>query len=129
MTTMPPTMTTPPLHAARRRPGKSAAALLVASLGALPLASAVHADPALIEKGRLALDSRCSRCHAIGAEGASPHAEAPPFREVMTRYAPENLEEALAEGIFAGHPDMPEFVLAPDEIAAIVTYLHTLAAR
>lgn len=87
------------------------------------------AEPSLVDKGREALDTRCSRCHAIGLEGESPHAEAPPFREVVKRYPPESLEESLAEGITSGHPDMPEFVLAPDEIAGVVTYLHTLEVK
>ena len=52
--------------------------------------------------------------------------EAPPFRVVVTRYPPEDLAEALAEGIVSGHPDMPEFVFQPAEIESIVTYLGTL---
>jgi cytochrome c len=45
---------------------------------------------------------------------------------VVKRYPPDNLAEALAEGINSGHPDMPEFVFQPPEIEAIVTYLGTL---
>lgn len=88
--------------------------------------AAATAQPSLVDKGRNALETRCSRCHAIGPDGKSPHAEAPPFREVVKRYPPEDLEESLAEGITSGHPDMPEFILAPDEIAAVVSYLHSL---
>ena len=102
----------------------------LASLALFQLAvTPAAAEPSLVSKGRHALETRCSRCHAIGPEGASPHTEAPPFREVVKRYPPESLEESLAEGITSGHPDMPEFILAPDEIAAVVTYLHTLEAR
>ncbi|WP_291181218.1 cytochrome c [Hyphomicrobium sp.] len=87
------------------------------------------AQPSPVEEGRHALDTRCARCHAIGAEGASPHAEAPPFREIVKRYPPENLEESLAEGITSGHPDMPEFILTPEEIGAVVAYLNTLIVK
>ena len=59
-------------------------------------------------------------------EDSSHHEEAPPFRVVVTRYPPEDLAEALAEGIVSGHPDMPEFVFQPDEIEAILAYLGTL---
>jgi hypothetical protein len=45
---------------------------------------------------------------------------------VVTRYPPENLAEALAEGIVSGHPDMPEFVFEPAEIEAILAYLGAL---
>ena len=100
------------------------AGFIVASLSVtLPVAAA---DPSQIDAGRHALDSRCSRCHAIGPEGRSPHAQAPPFRDLMKRYPPENLAEALAEGIVSGHPDMPEYVLSPEEIEAVMAYLHTL---
>lgn len=93
------------------------------------LTAAAAAEPSVVDQGRHALETRCSRCHAIGLEDASPHAEAPPFREVVKRYPPESLEESLAEGIMSGHPDMPEFVLSPDEIFAVVAFLHTLEQR
>lgn len=82
-----------------------------------------------VDKGRHALDSRCARCHAIGPDGNSAHPQAPPFRDIVKRYPPEDLEESLAEGITSGHPDMPEFVLAPDEIADVMAYLHTLVEK
>lgn len=81
----------------------------------------------LIERGRAILEANCARCHAIGKDDASKHPEALPFREVVKRYPPDNLAEALAEGINSGHPDMPEFAFEPPEIEAIVTYLGTLA--
>jgi len=95
----------------------------------LVVATPVPAEPTTVDKGRHALESRCSRCHAIGPDGTSPHAEAPPFRDVVKRYPPESLEESLAEGITSGHADMPEFVLSPDEIAGVVAYLHTLEQK
>ena len=45
---------------------------------------------------------------------------------VVTRYPPDDLAEALAEGIMSGHPDMPQFVFRPTEIEALVAYLNTL---
>jgi cytochrome c len=81
----------------------------------------------LVARGHALLEANCSRCHAIGKDDASKHPEALPFREVVKRYPPDNLAEALAEGISSGHPDMPEFVFQPPEIEAIVTYLGTLA--
>lgn len=103
----------------------SYAALLTAVCG-LALPPSAAATETLLDKGRRALETRCARCHAIGLEGESPHAQAPAFREIMKRYPPEDLEESLAEGITSGHPDMPEFVLAPEEISAVMSYLHSL---
>ena len=59
-------------------------------------------------------------------DGASPLAEAPPFRIVATRWPPENLAESLAEGIRVGHTPMPEFVLDPDQIDDFIAYLEVL---
>ncbi len=83
-------------------------------------------EGAELAKGREIISEKCSRCHAVGPEGASPHAKAPPFREVVKRYPVENLAESLAEGIVSGHPDMPVFVFEPAEIDAILAYLSSL---
>jgi mono/diheme cytochrome c family protein len=82
--------------------------------------------PEVSARGRSILADNCARCHAISDEAASPHKEAPPFRDVVKRYPPETLEEALGEGLSTGHPDMPEFMFEPDDIAAIVSYLRSL---
>ena len=73
------------------------------------------------------LEAKCVACHGIGRSDASKHNAAPPFRVVARKYKVENLAEAFAEGIVVGHPDMPEFVFQPDEIAAILAYLKELA--
>lgn len=102
----------------------------LAALGCLALMPATAmAQPSPVEQGRQALESRCSRCHAIGPEGESTHAAAPAFREIVKRYPPEDLEESLAEGITSGHPDMPEYILSPEEIGAVVAYLNTLTGE
>lgn len=72
------------------------------------------------------LRSNCARCHAIDATSTSPDAKAPPFREVVKKYDPDALEEALAEGIITGHNNMPEFAFEPDDATAIIAYLDTL---
>jgi hypothetical protein len=28
-----------------------------------------------------------------------------------------------------GHPDMPEFALAPDQVGALIVYFHSLAPK
>ncbi|GAB4225466.1 MAG: hypothetical protein Kow0032_01350 [Methyloligellaceae bacterium] len=82
-------------------------------------------DPAAL--GRALAERHCARCHAVADEPASPHKDAPPFRTFSSRWPLENLEEALAEGIVTGHPDMPAFVFEPEEIDALIEYLQTLA--
>ena len=78
-------------------------------------------------RGRAIAETKCARCHAIGAKGESPMAPAPPFRTLPERYPVEHLAEALAEGIVVGHPAMPEFAFAPADINALLTYLQSLA--
>ena len=101
---------------------KSAAGVAFALAAASP-AWAVD-NPAAM--GLRLVEKNCARCHAVGAAGASPHTEAPPFRDLHNRYPPEALGEALAEGISTGHPDMPEFVLTPAQVAAIIAYIGSL---
>src|SRR4029079_13732399 len=71
----------------------------------------------------------CSRCHAIGKEGNSPHPEAPRFRTLSSRYPIEDLSESLAEGIVSGHPDMPIFVFSPADVEAIIEYLNSIQEK
>ncbi len=79
--------------------------------------------------GREIAEHICSRCHAIGPEGQSPHKDAPPFRFIAAKGNVENLEEALAEGIVVGHPDMPQFKFGPREVGAIVAYLKSMSGK
>lgn len=99
------------------------AAFLLLLLGA-PLAWAVETD--LTAKGEVLVRENCSRCHAIGTEGDSPHPDAPPFRTLSSKYPVEDLAESLAEGIVSGHPDMPIFVFSPHDVAAIIEYLQSI---
>jgi len=81
------------------------AAVLVATWPSAALAG--EEMSAAAAAGNLLVDGNCSACHAIAGDDASVNADAPPFRDVVTRYPPEHLGEALAEGILTGHPDMP----------------------
>ena len=104
-------------------------AFWVAALGASALALAVPASPAekdQTNRGEVLVKDNCGRCHAIGKEGESPHKEAPPFRTLSSKYPVGDLAESLAEGIVAGHPDMPIFVFEPQDVAAIIDYLESI---
>jgi mono/diheme cytochrome c family protein len=89
----------------------------------LPAAAAAQDD---VARGQALIEENCAGCHAVGKEGASPLPAAPAFRTLGQRYPVANLEEALAEGIMTGHPDMPQFVFEPKEIGAIIDYLQSL---
>lgn len=105
-------------------------AALIASSTAVLAFSALAAGPVmaqaeLVERGRILADTYCSGCHAIGAEGESPLAEAPPMRTFKERWPVEHLAEALAEGIMVGHEAMPEVSMTPTEIDAFLAYLES----
>jgi len=98
------------------------ATVLAATLG---LSSGwASADP--LSHGKALVEANCARCHAIGRTDKSNHPDAPAFRVLSQRYPIADLEEALAEGISTGHPDMPEWVASPDQIDAILAYIESL---
>ena len=41
----------------------------------------------------------------------------------------KDLAEALAEGLFVGHPDMPQFVFDAQDVGAIIAYLKSIQER
>lgn len=102
---------------------------LIAALAMLIPVSAPVSAGELELRGKALLDAQCSRCHAIGTSGASPHEKAPAFRHLGRKYKLETLAEPLAEGIVTGHPDMPQAIFKPGEIEAILAYLTSIAER
>jgi mono/diheme cytochrome c family protein len=102
-------------------------ALSLAALFGLAAARPAAADD--IKTGEALLAKNCGSCHAIGRAGDSPRKDAPAFRTLGKRYPIESLEEALGEGIMAGHPDMPEFTFDADEVGAIIAYLKSIQQR
>ena len=98
-------------------------ALLTMLMSYLP-GSAIAQDFSQWEaKGFAIASNHCSRCHAVTRSDISQHPKAPPFRILGRRYSLDSLQEALAEGIIVGHPDMPEFEFPPDEVNALIAYL------
>ncbi len=84
------------------------------------------AAPRAEQRGKAYARANCARCHAIDRRSESPLKIAPPFRTLHLRYPIDALEEALAEGIYTGHADMPAFELDPDQIHDLLSYLKTL---
>lgn len=91
-----------------------------------PPAAAAAVLPVPQMPGRAFAERTCAGCHSIDRTGESPHPDALPFRRISQYYPVRHLEEALAEGIFVGHPDMPPFQLDPDEIDDLLSYLEAI---
>lgn len=113
----------------RARLGRASAHILAMALIVLCAAPAWPADKTQADKGEVLVKENCSRCHAIGKEGDSPHPPAPPFRTLSKKYPIEDLAESLAEGIVSGHPDMPIFVFGPHDVDAIIDYLQSIQVQ
>lgn len=79
-----------------------------------------------IERGRSLTSTACAGCHATGAAGASPLADASPLREIVQRRPLERLEAGFAEGLVTAHPAMPAYVFRASEIDDLIAYLETL---
>lgn len=72
---------------------------------------------------------RCSPCHAIGDDAASPNPRAPRFVDLVQRFSPAGLERRLTG--FAGdrHDVMPPRELTTDEALFIAAYIESLRPR
>jgi mono/diheme cytochrome c family protein len=96
--------------------------------------SVVFAVPVVAQQGSVArglafAEKNCATCHAVGREGRSPYAPAPPFRTLHLKYDVANLAEAFAEGIVVTHNgsrQMPQFMLTPEQIDDLIAYLKSL---
>ena len=99
---------------------------LCEALVTLMLIAPVLASSPAEQRGKAYARAHCARCHAIGRTGQSPLGAALPFRTLHQRYPVETLGETLAEGINTGHAAMPEFMLDPDQIHDLLSYLKTL---
>ena len=90
----------------------------------------------LVSAGQRIAQRDCGGCHAVGS-GASPLADAPPFRDLHRRYPAGGLRQILQEGMIAPldppeegsprrHPRMPMVTLGEDELADLTAYLKSL---
>ena len=104
-----------------------AALVAMAAHATCPVSAQENA--ASLRRGQALLTTNCARCHATGTSGLSPHPAAPPFRTLSRKYPIDGLQEALAEGLSVGHPDMPEFVFEAEDISAILAYLKSIQER
>lgn len=88
------------------------------------------AEPAkLAARGKVILQEKCGRCHAVEAVGASPLKEAPPMRDIYARFAPRELQQELLEGKVSRHKEMPQIEFPAEDVDAILAYLYALAAQ
>jgi mono/diheme cytochrome c family protein len=83
----------------------------------------------LATRGKIILQEKCGRCHAIAAVGESPLKKAPPMRDIYARFNPRELQAELSEGMVSKHKEMPQIEFSDKDVDAILAYLHALAVR
>jgi cytochrome c len=91
--------------------------------GAAPPASPADAR---LARGLEIAQQHCAACHALGPTGRSAHGRAIAFRDLSRLYPVDALGESLAEGMIAGHPDMPEVTMGPTDIDAFLAWLTSI---
>jgi mono/diheme cytochrome c family protein len=104
-------------------------AALAPAAAAQPFAPGPDTTAQAATRGQQLAARTCAGCHAVGPVGASPMAEATPFREVVRLYPLDRLEEAFAQGLVTSHPAMPAFVFRASEIDDLVAYLEPVKAE
>jgi mono/diheme cytochrome c family protein len=101
--------------------------------GLLVCLSATTSDAAdssqLRSRGKVILQQNCGRCHAVEADGESPLKQAPPMRDIYTRFDPRELQAELREGMVSKHRAMPQIDFSDEDVDAILAYLYALAVK
>ncbi|WP_315703274.1 MULTISPECIES: cytochrome c [unclassified Bradyrhizobium] len=86
-----------------------------------------HALDSEQARGKALLQTLCSRCHAVGQTGASPHPDAPPFRTFGDpKLYDEDFAQRLQSGLSTIHPDMPTFQFDRADAEAVLNYLKAI---
>ncbi len=100
-------------------------AVFAVHVGASPV-RAEEPPTARERQGHALAERMCASCHAIDMTGSSPHAGAPPFRELSRRIDLDRFSNQLREGLMSGHPDMPTFRFSREDAGAMVAYLRSI---
>lgn len=96
----------------------------IAASAVLPVATCAAQESGL--HGRTVLEQHCSRCHAVGREGKSPHPQAPAFRNLGNSYDMDTFADVLRNGVLSVHPDMPSITFPAEDADAAAAYLRSI---
>ena len=105
--------------------GSSLAAAIATAVILLCTAQSALAQSGAERRGLWFARLHCAECHAVEIVGESPLAIAPPFRTLHLKYAVQDLQRPLAEGV---HPQMPLFRLTPAQTMDLMAYFRSLEA-
>jgi mono/diheme cytochrome c family protein len=104
------------------------ARLLIATAAVLWAADALAADPLDVSRGEALARQWCTDCHVIDRGNRERlYDEVPTFSEVAA--LPSTTEVSLRAFLQTPHRRMPNFRLAPPEIAELVAYILDLKEK
>jgi mono/diheme cytochrome c family protein len=98
------------------------AVLLTASTGC----GAAAESPPRTQQGRVFVDKFCASCHAVGKNDLSPHAAAPPFRNLDRQMDLDAFTDRLRDGLLTSHRDMPMFRFSQEDAWAVAAYIRSI---
>ncbi len=104
---------------------------VLAALLVLGLLQGCASGPSISSAGRSGqafAQKTCSRCHAIGAQGASPKPHATPFREIAQRYDDRTLASEFDALARMGHYEMPPLTISAPDRRALSAYIGSFRA-
>ncbi len=81
-----------------------------------------------VAQGRAVAEKNCAWCHAIGATGKSPNAQAPAFRDIHARHPVLALRAPVSRAIATPHDRMPKLPLKDDDVDRIIAYINSLSS-
>ena len=90
---------------------------------------AAEARTSGIERGRRFAEENCSRCHAVGPRGSSPVEASPPFRTLRRYLSMKDLAYKLTNGELGDHPVMPHWLIDPEDVKDLVSYIETIQTK
>jgi mono/diheme cytochrome c family protein len=86
-------------------------------------------DAGQIADGRRIADAQCAVCHAVDARSRSPNPAAPPLRDVLAVYDPDNLAYRFIDALQVGHDEMPRFDFDVRAADALIAYLESINGK
>ena len=110
-------------------PMRSLPKLLIASWALFALTACVSTPQESIEHGRRVAEGTCARCHAVRAQGGSPNAFAPAFRDLRRTRSIASIEDTFAHGLIVAHPPMPAFAVTPGDMEDVLDYIRSIQTQ
>lgn len=114
-----------------RIPASAMIAIALAACAAQPTpgpASAPIGHGGSAARGLAYAQEACARCHAVEAgELVSPHPLAPPFQGLADTPGMTGL--ALHVWLRSPHENMPQIVVAPEQVEHLAAYLDSIESR